>query len=70
MAGLSRSSWHHARFGLFFAALLGHLWVGLCDVLLFYAMPVGIRGALFALVALGLLGLGAWVVVILWKNIS
>jgi succinate dehydrogenase / fumarate reductase membrane anchor subunit len=52
-------------FLLFFAALLSHLWVGLRDVLLDYAKPAGLRNALLALVALGLLGLGAWVLAIL-----
>mgnify|MGYP000399453179 CR=1 FL=1 len=52
-------------FGLFFAALLSHLWVGLRDVLLDYAKPAGVRNALLALVALGLLGLGVWVLVML-----
>ena len=49
---------------LFFAALLGHLWVGLRDVLLDYAKPAGVRNTLLALVAFGLLGLGVWVLVI------
>lgn len=52
-------------FLLFFAALLSHLWVGLRDVLLDYAKPTGLRHALLALVAMGLLGLGAWVLVTL-----
>lgn len=52
-------------FVLFFAALLSHLWVGLRDVLLDYAKPAGVRNALLALVALGLLGLGVWVLVML-----
>ena len=41
-------------FGLFFAALLAHMWVGLRDVLLDYARPAGLRQALLGLVALGL----------------
>ena len=52
-------------FLLFFAALLSHMWVGLRDVLLDYAKPAGVRNALLVLVALGLCGLGAWVLVIL-----
>ncbi len=52
-------------FLLSFAALLSHLWVGLRDVLLDYAKPAGLRNALLALVATGLLGLGAWVLAIL-----
>lgn len=39
-------------FGLFFAALLSHMWVGLRDVLLDYARPAGVRRVLLWLVAL------------------
>ena len=52
---------------LFFAALLSHMWVGLRDVLLDYAKPVVVRNALLALVAFGLIGLGVWVLVILFR---
>jgi succinate dehydrogenase / fumarate reductase membrane anchor subunit len=54
-------------FLLFFAALLSHLWVGLRDVLLDYAKPAGVRNGLLTLVAVGLLGLGVWVLVILLR---
>jgi len=47
---------------LFFATLLGHMWVGLRDVLLDYARPPGVRHVLLAAVALSLLGLGIWLV--------
>ena len=40
--------------GLFFVALLGHMWVGLRDVLLDYARPAGLRQAALWLVAAGL----------------
>ncbi|MGP1684713.1 MAG: succinate dehydrogenase, hydrophobic membrane anchor protein [Giesbergeria sp.] len=40
--------------GVFFAALLAHMWVGLRDVLLDYARPAGLRLVLLWLVALGL----------------
>jgi succinate dehydrogenase / fumarate reductase membrane anchor subunit len=51
---------------IFFAALLVHVWVGVRDVALDYVRPVAVR--VFALVALGLglLGLGVWVIRILW----
>ena len=49
----------------FFAALLSHMWVGLRDVLLDYAKPAGLRRVLLGLVAAGLLGTAAWVVLIL-----
>ena len=49
----------------FFAAVLSHMWVGLRDVLLDYAKPAGLRRLLLGLVAGGLLGTAAWVVLIL-----
>ncbi len=53
--------------GLFFAALLAHMWVGLRDVLLDYARPAGLRQALLWLVALGLCACAAsvaWLLVL------
>ena len=50
-------------FLVFFAALLGHMWVGLRDVLLDYVRPAGLRRVVLAAVALGLLGLG---ILLLW----
>ena len=49
----------------FFAALLSHMWVGLRDVLLDYAKPAALRHLLLGLVAAGLIGTAAWVVLIL-----
>ena len=71
----SFSQWHawlagpgiSVTFLVFFTALFGHMWVGLRDVLLDYAKPVSLRGSLLAGVALGLLGLGAWVLSILLR---
>ena len=54
-------------FLVFFAALLGHIWVGLRDVLLDYARPAGVRRLLLAVVAFGLLGLGIWLLWILLR---
>jgi succinate dehydrogenase / fumarate reductase, membrane anchor subunit len=51
---------------LFFAALLMHAWVGLRDVTLDYVNPLGVRIAVLALIALALLGAGAWIFLILW----
>ena len=67
------SRWHawvarpgaSVAFLVFFAALLGHMWVGLRDVLLDYAKPAGLRRSVLAAVALGLLGLGIWLLAIL-----
>ncbi len=50
--------------GVFFVALLSHMWVGLRDVLLDYAKPAGLRRVLLALVAAALLGLATWVLLI------
>ncbi len=69
------SSWHAwvARPGasvaslVFFAALLGHMWVGLRDVLLDYAKPAALRRGMLAAVALGLLGFGIWLLAILLR---
>lgn len=52
-------------FLVFFAALLGHMWVGLRDVLLDYAKPAALRRGLLAAVAAGLIGLAVWLLVIL-----
>jgi succinate dehydrogenase / fumarate reductase membrane anchor subunit len=51
----------------FVAALIAHMWVGLRDVLLDYARPAGLRGGLLLVVALGLFGLGAWMLFIVAK---
>ncbi len=52
-------------FGLFFAALLAHMWVGIRDVLLDYARSASIRSACLALVAVGLLILAIWLLRVL-----
>jgi succinate dehydrogenase / fumarate reductase membrane anchor subunit len=69
------SEWHawvagpgtSIAFVVFFAALLGHMWVGLRDVLLDYAKPATLRRSLLAAVALSLLGLGIWMLWILLR---
>ena len=69
------SQWHawlarpstSVAFLVFFAALLGHMWVGLRDVLLDYAKPASLRRSLLVAVTLGLLGPGAWVLSILLR---
>jgi succinate dehydrogenase / fumarate reductase membrane anchor subunit len=50
---------------VFFTALLAHAWVGVRDVVLDYVKPIGVRIAVLAAVAFGLLALEAWVVRIL-----
>jgi succinate dehydrogenase / fumarate reductase membrane anchor subunit len=51
----------------FSVALLSHMWVGLRDVLLDYVKPAGLRLSLLTAVALGLLGLGIWLLSILLR---
>ena len=51
----------------FGGALLTHMWVGLRDVLLDYARPAGVRNGLLIAVALGLAGIGVWVLSILLR---
>lgn len=52
---------------VFFAALVGHMWVGLRDVLLDYGRPAGVRHVLLAAVATGLLGFAVWLLWILLR---
>jgi succinate dehydrogenase / fumarate reductase membrane anchor subunit len=52
---------------VFCAALLAHMWVGLRDVILDYVKPLAVRVAALALLGLGLIGLGAWMIRILWR---
>ena len=54
-------------FLVFIVALLAHMWVGLRDVLLDYARPAGVRNGLFVTVALGLAGIGIWMLSILLR---
>ncbi|MEO5765115.1 MAG: succinate dehydrogenase, hydrophobic membrane anchor protein [Casimicrobiaceae bacterium] len=67
-------SWHdwvmspgiHISASIFFAALLAHAWVGVRDVIIDYVHPIAVRVSAFALLGLGLTGIGAWVIRILW----
>ena len=54
-------------FLVFSAALLGHMWVGMRDVLLDYARPAAVRRVLLFATAFGLLGLGIWLLWILLR---
>ena len=46
--------------GVFFAALLAHMWVGLRDVLLDYSQPVHLRPLWLTALAAALGGLALW----------
>ncbi|VTU45834.1 Succinate dehydrogenase hydrophobic membrane anchor subunit (plasmid) [Variovorax sp. SRS16] len=60
--------WVVDRYGMtpailaFFAALLAHMWVGLCDVLIDYARPASLRLFLLCLVGAALLSILVWVI--------
>lgn len=72
---LVHSQWHawmakpvvSMAFLVFFVALLGHMWVGLRDVLLDYVKPASLRRSLLGAVAIGLLGLAIWLLWILLR---
>lgn len=51
---------------VFFAALLAHVWVGVRDVIMDYVHPIAVRVFVLSLLGLGLTGVGAWVIRILW----
>lgn len=55
---------------VFFAALLAHTWVGIRDVIMDYVHPIAVRVIALALLGLGLTGVGAWVIRILWLGHS
>ncbi len=47
-------------------ALLAHAWVGVRDVVMDYVHPIAVRVPVLAFVGLGLTGIGAWAIRILW----
>ena len=69
------SQWHawmarpvtSVAFLILFTALLGHMWVGMRDVLMDYVKPVGIRLVLQILVIVWLLGCAGWAIQVLWR---
>ncbi len=50
---------------LFFTALLFHAWIGLRDVVMDYVHPFAWRLSLLALIGVGLLSMGLWVLLIM-----
>ena len=54
--------------GVFFCALLAHVWVGVRDVILDYVRPVAVRPPALAALAASLLVLGAWLARILLRS--
>jgi succinate dehydrogenase / fumarate reductase membrane anchor subunit len=55
---------------VFWLALLAHAWVGVRDVVMDYAHPIAVRVLVLAVVSLGLTGIGAWAIRILWLGQS
>ena len=53
---------------VFFAALLAHAWVGVRDVIMDYVHAIAVRVFMLAALGLGLTGLGAWIIRILWSG--
>jgi succinate dehydrogenase / fumarate reductase membrane anchor subunit len=47
-----------------------HAWVGLRDVTLDYIKPIAARVAVLTLIALALVGAGAWIFRILWLSLA
>ena len=58
-------TWVRVTTSLFFVALLLHAWVGLRDVVLDYAKPLGLRVGVMAALAFVLIGLALWMLNIL-----
>ena len=52
--------------GVFFAALLAHVWVGVRDVIMDYVRPVALRLGVLTLLGFGLTATGLWVAQIFW----
>jgi succinate dehydrogenase / fumarate reductase membrane anchor subunit len=55
---------------VFWFSLLAHAWVGVRDVVMDYVHPIAVRVLVLAVVGLGLTGIGAWVIRILWLGQS
>ena len=54
---------------VFLLTLLVHAWVGIRDVVMDYVHPVAARVLVLAVVSLGLTGIGAWAIRILWQGL-
>lgn len=62
-SGLVRMAW-----GLFFASLLAHAWVGLRSIYMDYLKPMWLRFTISALTAFGLMALALWCAEILIRG--
>ncbi len=64
-SGLVRLSW-----GLFFASLLAHAWVGLRSIYMDYLKPMWLRFTVSTVTAFGLMALALWCAQILIRGIA
>lgn len=64
-SGLVRMAW-----GLFFASLLAHVWVGLRSVYMDYLKPMRLRFAVSTLTAFGLMAMALWCAQILVRGVA
>lgn len=65
-SGLVRAPFITTSCGLFFVALISHMWVGLRDVVLDYAKPDRLRRGMLCALAAALLGLALWAAFVLF----
>jgi len=56
--------------GVFFAALLAHVWIGVRDVIMDYVRPVALRVGMLTLLGFGVTATGLWVAQIFWTGRS
>ncbi|OGI62306.1 MAG: succinate dehydrogenase, hydrophobic membrane anchor protein [Candidatus Muproteobacteria bacterium RBG_16_60_9] len=63
-SGLVRMAW-----GLFFASLLAHLWVGLRSIYMDYLKPMWLQFTISTLTAFGLMALALWCAQILVRGV-
>ena len=64
---LFAQGWMRVATLLFAASLAWHAWVGVRDILMDYAKPVGVRLTLQVIVLLVLAGYLGWTIQILWR---
>ena len=66
-AGIFAAQWMKALTFVVFLALMWHAWVGMRDIWMDYAQPVGVRLALQVLTIVWLVGCAGWAIQVLWR---
>jgi succinate dehydrogenase / fumarate reductase membrane anchor subunit len=66
-AGIFAAQWMKVLTFAAIAALLWHVWVGMRDVLMDYAKPVGVRLALQGFTIVWLVACAGWAIQVLWR---